>query len=59
MENFDFSRPTNFDFVRTLSKEELAHLFVLLRYDAAEEADWLEWLDMPVDKVEWEKILKK
>ena len=54
----EFSRMTNFDFLRTLTAEEFAHLFVKLRLDAAEEADWLEWMDLPYKKDEWEQILK-
>ena len=53
-----FSRMTNYDFLRTLSKEEFARIFVKLRDDAAEESDWLEWMDKPVSKDEWELILK-
>lgn len=53
-----FSRATNFDFLRTLSAEEFAHIFVKLRYDSAEESDWLEWMGMPCNKEEWERILK-
>jgi hypothetical protein len=56
--DMEFSRATNFDFLRTLSAEELAHIFVKLRYDAAEESDWLEWMGMPCNKEEWEQILK-
>ena len=48
---------TNFDFLRTLKPEEFARLFVKLRYDAAEEEDWVEWMSMPYKKDEWEKIL--
>lgn len=58
MENMEFSRMKNFDFLRTLSEEEFAHIFVKLRYDAAEESDWLEWMKMPCNKEEWEQILK-
>lgn len=53
-----FSKITNYEFLRTLSKEELAHVFVKLRDDAAEESDWLEWMDKPMSKDEWEQILK-
>ena len=49
---------TNYDFLRTLKPEEFAHLFVRLRFDAAEEQDWLEWMNMPCKKDEWEQILK-
>jgi len=49
---------TNYEHLRTLSKEEFAHLFVKLRLDAAEESDWLEWLDNLASKDEWEQILK-
>ena len=49
---------TNFEFLRTLTAEELAHLFVRLRDDAAEEADWLEWMKQPVNKDEWDEILR-
>lgn len=54
----EFTRATNYDFLRTLSPEEFAHIFVKLRFDAAEESDWLEWMDKPVNKDEWEQILK-
>ena len=53
-----FSRMTNYDFLRTLSKKEFAHLFAKLKDDMAEESDWLEWMDKPVSKDEWELILK-
>lgn len=49
---------TNYDFLRTLSKEEFAHVFAKLKDDAAEESDWLEWMDKLVSKDEWELILK-
>ena len=49
---------TNFDFLRTLTVEEFARLFVKLRYDSADEADWLEWMNFPCKKDEWEQILK-
>jgi len=55
---FEFSKMTNYDFLRTLSAEEFSHLFVKLRFDSAEESDWLEWMNMPCKKDEWEKILK-
>lgn len=54
----DFTRPTNYDFLRTLTAEEFAHIFVKLRYDGAEESDWIEWMNMPCKKEEWEQILK-
>jgi len=54
----EFGRMTNYEFLRTLSKKEFAHIFVKLRLDAAEESDWLEWMDMPCKKEEWEQILK-
>ena len=53
----EFSAMTNFDFLRTLKPEEFAHLFVKLRDDGAEEEDWVEWMNMPYKKDEWEKIL--
>ena len=52
------AKGTNYEFLRTLSKEEFAHIFVKLREDAAEESDWLEWMDKPISKDEWEQILK-
>ena len=48
---------TNFEFLRGLSAEEFSRLFVKLRLDAAEESDWLEWMNMPYKKDEWEEIL--
>lgn len=54
----EFSKMTNFDFIRTLSAEEFSRLFVKLRFDSAEESDWLEWMNMPCQKDEWEEILK-
>lgn len=54
----EFSRMTNFDFLRTLSAEEFAHIFVKLREDSAEESDWVEWMKLPCKKEEWEQILK-
>ena len=56
--SMEFTRATNYDFLRTLSPEEFAHIFVKLRLDAAEESDWLEWMNKPVNKDEWEQILK-
>ena len=53
----EFSRMTNYDFLLTLKPEEFARLFVKLRLDAAEENDWIEWMNMPCKKEEWEKIL--
>ena len=53
------SKATNFEFLRTLSAEEFAHLFVRLRDDAAEETDWLEWMKQPVNQEEWKKILDR
>ena len=53
-----FSRMTNYDFLRTLSKEEFAHIFAKLRKNVVEESDLLEWMDKPVSKDEWELILK-
>ena len=58
LSKMEFGRMTNYDFLRTLSKKEFAHIFVKLRLDAAEESDWLEWMDMPCNKEEWEQILK-
>lgn len=54
----DFTCATNYDFLRTLTAKEFAHLFVELRYDSAEESDWIEWMNMPCKKEEWEQILK-
>lgn len=54
----EFSKMANFDFLRTLKPEEFAHLFVKLRLDAAEESDWIEWMNMPCKKDEWEQILR-
>lgn len=51
------TKGTNYEFLRTLSKEEFAHIFVKLRWDSAEESDWLEWMDEPASKDEWEQIL--
>ena len=53
-----FTKGTNYEYLRTLSKEDFAHLFVKLRLDAAEESEWLEWMDKPASKDEWEQILK-
>lgn len=53
-----FTNETNYEHLRTLSKEEFAHLFPKLQLDAAEESDWLEWMDMLASKDEWEQILK-
>ena len=51
------TKGTNYEYLRTLSKEEFAHIFVKLRWDSAEESDWLEWMDEPASKDEWEQIL--
>lgn len=48
---------TNYDFLRTLSAEEFARLFIKLRFDGADESDWLEWMNLPYKKDEWEEIL--
>lgn len=47
---------TNYDFIKTLTPEELARLFVKLRFDAAEEEDWVEWMHMSYNKEEWDVI---
>lgn len=44
-------------FLLTLKPEEFARLFVKLQLDAAEENDWIEWMNMPCKKEEWGKIL--
>ncbi len=49
---------TNFEFLRTLTAKEFAHLFVKLRQDVKDEEDWLEWMELPCKKEEWEQILK-
>ena len=51
------TKGTNYEVLRTLGKEEFAHIFVKLRWDSAEESDWLEWMDEPASKDEWEQIL--
>lgn len=48
---------TNLDFFRTLPVEEIARIFVKLRYDSAEESDWISWLNMPCKKEEWKRVL--
>lgn len=58
LEPMEFTRATNYDMLLTLSPKEFAHIFVKLRFDSAEELDWLEWMDMPCKKEEWEEILK-
>ena len=49
---------SNIDYLRTLTAEEFAHLFIKLRFDAAEESDWLEWMSMRYEQDKWEEILK-
>ena len=49
---------SNLDYLRTLTAKEFAHLFVKLRFDAAEESDWLEWMDMRYERDKWEEILR-
>lgn len=49
---------TNYEFLQRLTPEEFANLFVLLRYDGAEKSDWLEWMEEPAYRGDWEKILK-
>ncbi len=48
---------TNYDFLITLSLEEFAHIFVKLRFDAANESEWVLWLKLPYDKEIWKQIL--
>ena len=57
-ELMEFTKATNYDKLLTLSKKEFAHIFVKLRFDSAEESDWLKWMDMPCKKEEWEDIIK-
>ena len=49
---------SNLDFLRTLTAEEFARLFAKLRFDAAEESDWIEWMNMPYEQDQWKQILK-
>lgn len=48
---------TNLDYIRSLSAKQMAKLFVALRYDAAEENDWLEFFEMPYNAEQWKNII--
>ena len=50
---------TNYEYIHTLTAEQLAHVFVLLRLDGAEEDDWVEWMKMTAKEKEWEQILQR
>lgn len=47
---------TNYDRVKQLTKEEMAHVFNKLR-DNIYEAEWLEWLDTEYDEATWRHLL--
>jgi hypothetical protein len=45
---------TNYDRVKQLKKEEMAHIFEKLAYNQVSESEWLEWMNMSCDESEWQ-----
>ena len=49
---------TNYEYLKTLKVEEIAHIFAKLSYDSATEEEWLEWLNQPYEEATWKEALK-
>ncbi|MBR3334321.1 MAG: hypothetical protein IKG23_08545 [Clostridia bacterium] len=48
---------TNYEFLQRLNPEELARFLTEIEEEGESEAEWLEWLNAPINVQQWDEIM--